>query len=91
MPPRPQDANASRRPNAKTFDINEETLERETVRLTKAEQRAVEQLKLSLRDVLDSTVGKNDIFRAGLHFLLEDFNAKGEGSEIVSRLRKKTK
>ena len=97
--PRRQDVSTSRHKDVKTarqqevrlYDINAETLERETVRVSKAEQRAVEQLKLSLRDLLDSTVGKNDIFRAGLHFLLEDFQANGEQSEIVSRLRKKTK
>ena len=61
------------------------------MRVSRTEQRDVEQLKLSLRDVLDGTTGKNDIFRAGLHFLLEDFRTNGEQSEVVSRLRKKTK
>ena len=87
---RPKDANGSRLHIVSAFNINDETFERETVRVTKTEQRAIEQLKLSLRDLLDSTVGKNDIFRAGLHFLLEDFQTNGEQSEIVARLRKKT-
>lgn len=89
--PRQQDVNVSRQQAVKTYNINDETFERETVRLAKAEQRAVEQLKLSLRELLDITVGKNDIFRAGLHMLLEDFRTNGEQSEIVSRLREKTK
>ena len=88
---RRKDVNASRQQDGKPYDINDETLERETVRVSKAEQRAVEQLKLSLRELLDSTVGKNDIFRAGLHFVLDDFHSNGEQSEVVARLRKKTK
>jgi hypothetical protein len=86
-----QDANASRQQDVKPYDINDDTFERETVRVSKAEQRDVERLKLSLRDLLDGTIGKNDIFRAGLHFLLEDFRTNGEQSEVVSRLRRKTK
>jgi hypothetical protein len=86
-----KDVNVSRQQEGSPYDINDETLERETVRVSKAEQRAIERLKLSLRDLLDSTVGKNDIFRAGLHSLLEDFHTNGEQSEIVARLRKKTK
>ena len=89
--PRQKDVNVSRQQAVRSYDINDETFERETVRLAKAEQRAVEQLKLSLRELLDSTVGKNDIFRAGLHFILDDFRRNGEQSEIVSRLRAKTK
>lgn len=89
--PRRKAINVSRQQEVKPYDINEETFERETVRISKSEQRAVEHLKLALRDLLDSTVGKNDIFRAGLHFLLEDFHTNGEQSEIVSRLRKKVK
>ena len=86
-----KDVKTARQHEIKPYDINDETFERETVRISKTEQRAVEQLKLSLRELLDSTIGKNDIFRAGLHFLLEDFHTNGERSEIVSRLRKKTK
>lgn len=84
-----KDVNVSRQQAINSYDINEETFERETVRVSKGEQRAIEWLKLSLRDMLDSTVGKNDIFRVGLHFLLEDFHKNGEQSEIVSRLQKK--
>ena len=86
-----QDVNPSRQQDVKPYDINDDTFERETVRISKAEQRAVERLKLSLRELLDGTVGKNDIFRAGLHFVLEDFRTNGERSEVVSRLRQKTK
>lgn len=89
--PRHQDVNVSRQQEVKTYNINDDTFDRETVRVSKAEQRAIEQLKLSLRELLDSTVGKNDIFRAGLHFILDDFRRNGEQSEIVSRLREKTK
>jgi hypothetical protein len=88
---RQQAPNVSRQKAVESYDINAEGFERETVRLSKAEQRAAEQLKLSVRDTLDSTIGKNDIFRVGLHFLLEDFHKHGERSEVVSRLRKKRK
>lgn len=71
------------------FDINRPTASRDSLRLSVDETRALDELRASLKWDYDLTVSKNDICRAALHWLLEDFRVKGEKSTAVARLRRK--
>jgi hypothetical protein len=71
------------------FDINRATTSRDSLRLSMDETRALDELRQTLKWDYDVTVSKNDICRAALHWLLEDFASKGEKSVAVARLRRK--
>jgi hypothetical protein len=71
------------------FDLNRPTASRDSLRLSIDETKALDELRQSLKWDYDLAVSKNDICRAALHLLLEDWTAKGERSAAVSRLKRK--
>jgi hypothetical protein len=87
--PRPPNAQASRHLDTH-FDLATKPEERQTLRLTEREFRRLGSLQAALSEQLGVTrVEKNDILRAGLHRVFEDFAERGVGSDLVNRLRKK--
>jgi hypothetical protein len=72
-----------------TFDINRPTASRDSLRLSVEETKALDALRAALKWDYDLTVSKNDICRAALHWLLEDFAIKGDKSQAVARLKRK--
>lgn len=72
------------------FDITRETASRDSLRLSVDETRALDAMRDSLKWDHELTVSKNDICRVALHALIEDFRAKGDRSQAVSRLKKKS-
>jgi len=71
------------------FDINRPTASRDSLRLSIDETRAIDDLRQTLKWDYDVTVSKNDICRAALHQLLEEFAAKADKSGAVNRLKRK--
>lgn len=71
------------------FDINRPTASRDSLRLSIDETKALDDLRQSLKWDYDVTVSKNDICRAALHMLLEDWKSRGERSAAMSRLKRK--
>lgn len=87
--PRPPDTKTSRHLDA-TLDLTARAESRQTLRLTEGEFRRLGVLQEDLSELLNVTrVDKNDILRAGLHRLLEDFAELKMGSDLVKRLRQK--
>ena len=72
------------------FDITRETASRDSLRLSIDETKALDAMRQSLNWDYDLTVSKNDICRVALHWLTEDFQSKGERSQAVNRLKKKS-
>ena len=100
-PATPRDVTTSRRravttspsahlaPGKAGFDINRPTASRDSLRLSLDETKALDELRQSLKWDYDLSVSKNDICRAALHLLLEDWSAKGERSAAIARLKRK--
>lgn len=74
---------------ADRFDINRVPTEKETYLCTVEEVAALEDLKLELRRRYDLRVSKQDIERCGIQFLASDYQAHGEQSILVKRLKQK--
>ncbi len=95
--PRPLGVQTPRTPDPKTpgrqpstYDLEEKAEERQTLRLTEAEFRKLGAVQGMLGEQLGvKKVEKNDILRCGLHALVEDYEKRGDQSELVRRLRKK--
>jgi hypothetical protein len=63
---------------------------RQTLRLTEGEFRKLGLVQGALGELLGVTkVDKNDIIRAAMHRMLEEFDQEGIQSNLVARLRKK--
>ena len=87
--PRHRDPQAPR-PQSAGYDLTEKAEERQTLRLTSGEFRRLGAVAAALSDELGvKRVDKNDIIRCGLHRILEDYERHGQGSELVTRLKKK--
>ncbi len=71
------------------FDINRATASRDSLRLSIDETKAIDELRQALKWDYDVSVSKNDICRAALHALLEEFATKGDKSSAVNRLKRK--
>lgn len=71
------------------FDLNRPTTSRDSLRLSLDETKALDDLRQSLKWDYDLSVSKNDICRAALHLLLEDWTAKGDRSAAIARLKRK--
>ncbi len=71
------------------FDINRPTASRDSLRLSTDETKALDELRAALKWDYDLSVSKNDICRAALHRLLEDFQprAKNSGRRAASSAR----
>lgn len=76
-------------PDVAGFDINRPTASRDSLRLSLDETRALDELRTALKWDYDLSVTKNDICRVALHWLLEDYRAKGERSTALARLHRK--
>ncbi len=75
------------------LDLTMRAESRQTLRLTEGEFRKLGIVQGTLSEILGVTrVEKNDILRAAVHRLFEDFedlDRAGAGSDLVTRLRKK--
>lgn len=69
------------------FNLDDEALYKASYVFTPQELEAIEDLKLELKRELDSKVTKNDLMRAALHMLVEDYREKERDSFVVRRLR----
>ena len=88
--PRHPDAQTPRRQDAAPFELSAKAEERQTLRLSEAEFRKLGAVQGMLGEQLAvKKVDKNDILRCGLHALFEDYEKRGEQSELVRQLRKK--
>jgi hypothetical protein len=56
---------------------------------TQEEQEALEDLKLELSRQFGDKVFKNDLIRAALHLLIEDYNANGAKSYVTRKTRRR--
>ena len=74
---------------AARFDLANLPLYKASYVFTQEELEALDDLKLELRRELDSKVTKNDLIRAALHMLIEDYAANGERSYACRKARKK--
>lgn len=73
------------------FDLGERPLYKVTYPLTQEEVEALEDLKLELSRALDTAITKNELLRAALHLLVEDYVANGEQSYVVQKLARPAK
>jgi hypothetical protein len=80
---------AAARP-ARRFDLNEKGYRKDSYLLTNEEFEGLEDLKIELKRKFDLPATKNDLARAALQHLMEDYERNGEASVAVRRLRKKT-
>jgi hypothetical protein len=94
FPSRPEQA--PKRPEPKPsadersiFDINDQPWHKDSFMLTESEFERIHDLKLRLRREFDLNATKNDIARAALHFICEDFERNPDKSVILTALRKK--
>ena len=67
------------------FEINRTTTPRDSLRLSVDETKALDALRTSLKWDYDLSLSKNDICRAALHWLLDEFASKGEKSAAVGK------
>jgi hypothetical protein len=72
-----------------TFNLDDEALYKASYVFTIQELEALEDMKLELKRELDSKVTKNDLVRAALHQLVEDYRDKAQQSDVVRRLRRR--
>jgi hypothetical protein len=71
------------------FDINAKPYRKDSYLFTDEEWNAIEDVKFDLRRKHEMPITKNDIARAAMHQLIEDFRKTGDASIVVRRLRKK--
>jgi hypothetical protein len=69
------------------FSLDDEALYKASYVFTIGKLEALEDLKLELRRELDSKVTKNDLVRAALHVLVDDYRRAGDRSLVVRMLR----
>lgn len=78
-----------RREIGPVLDLNETSYRKDSFLFTDSEFEALEDLKLALRRRHGLPATKNDIARAALHHIVEDYHRNGDRSIVVSRLRRK--
>jgi hypothetical protein len=71
------------------FDLADQAYKNDTFSFTTNELDALEDAKISLKRKLDIKSSKNEIIRAALHSLLDDYHKNGERSDLVKRIRGK--
>jgi hypothetical protein len=71
------------------FDLAITPYKNDTFIFTNEELYAIEDLKTELKRKLDLKTTKYDIVRCAIHWLVEDYQQRGEESHIVQRVRKK--
>jgi hypothetical protein len=71
------------------FDINHTPTNKYTLAFTADELEALDDLKVSLRKIHGLKAPKIDIIRSALHHILEDYEANGDASIVVTRMRGK--
>ena len=72
-----------------TFDLDDEALYKASYVFTIRELEALEDLKLELKRELDSKVTKNDLVRAALHMLVEDYRDKDQQSYVYRKIKRR--
>jgi hypothetical protein len=75
-----------------SFDLSKRVVReiRQTLRLTEGEFRRLGAVQMAISEHLGVTrIEKNDMLRAALHRLFEDFEEQGVESDLLKRLRKK--
>ncbi|GEM_PF-2195774 len=71
------------------FNLSDKPARKDSFLFTDEEFEAMDDLKLDLRRVHGLKATKNDLARCGLGFLLDDYNHRGDKSELVTRVRQK--
>lgn len=71
------------------FRLDDEALYKASYVFTPQELEALEDLKLELKRELDAKVTKNDLIRAALHMLVEDYRAHVQDSFVVRKIRRR--
>jgi hypothetical protein len=84
-----QGSNLSQERDEPQLDINRRPDRQNTYAFTTDELERLEDLKILIRRRYDLGVTKNDLIRCAVHMLLDDFHGRGEGSDLLVRLRKK--
>ena len=70
------------------FDLTQFPYRKDTFLCTSEEFNELDQLKLTLRRVLDKKVTKNDLARCAIHYLVESCRELGAESPVMQPLRK---
>jgi hypothetical protein len=83
------DTSLGKTKNRLSFDINNEALYKASYVFTQSELEALEDLKLELRRERDNKISKNDLVRAAVHMLVEDYKESGDSSYLIRKIRKK--
>src|SRR5581483_4805701 len=71
------------------FNLSDKPARKDSFLFTDEEFEAMDDLMLDLRRVHGLKATKNDLARCGLGFLLDDYNHRGDKSELVTRVRQK--
>ena len=72
-----------------SFKLDDEALYKASYVFTIQELEALEDLKLELKRELDSKVTKNDLIRAALHMLVEDYREQDQQSYVYRKVRRR--
>lgn len=70
------------------FNLDDEALYKASYVFTPQELEALEDLKLELKRELDSKVTKNDLVRAAIHMLVEDYRTHFSRSYVVRKIKR---
>jgi hypothetical protein len=70
------------------FDLTQFPYRKDTFLFTSEEFNELDQLKLTLRRVLDKKVTKNDLARCAIHYLVESCRELGAESPVIQPIRK---
>jgi hypothetical protein len=71
------------------FDLAEHPYRNNTYSFTQDELDKLEDIKLDLKRNLDMRTSMNEIIRAALHILFDDYDKNGERSSVVKRIKEK--
>jgi hypothetical protein len=86
------DAQSSKIENAHApFDLTKKAEEKRGYRFTQEEIWAIEDVKRELNREMDLGISQEDIVRAGVHYVIEDYRKSKNKSFIVEKVKAKRK
>lgn len=71
------------------FDLEDQPLYKSSFLFTQEEQEALEDLKLELSREHGDKVFKNDLIRAAIHMLVEDYRAHAQDSFVMRKIHRR--
>jgi hypothetical protein len=71
------------------FDLAQPPYKNDTFSFTQEELEKLEDIKIELKRKLDIRTSMNEIIRAGLHNLFDDYDKNGARSNVVKRIKEK--